>query len=224
MVTRDFIEKTLQQALPLAATAPERSDFDLNAGITPPAPQRHAAVLVAMINSQPEPEILFTLRASHLRQHAGQISFAGGGIEAGETAEQAALRETTEETGIAASCVTPLGRLSPYRTRFGVLVTPVVAFVEPPFTLKPDPLEVAEIFTVPMSAILQQQNWRIESRVLEGAPRYFYSFKTVSANGTPREIWGATAGMLLQLVDILTEPTRPQQPSFSQQLQANKPK
>jgi NTP pyrophosphatase (non-canonical NTP hydrolase)/8-oxo-dGTP pyrophosphatase MutT (NUDIX family) len=101
------------------------------------------------------PALLLTLRASHLRRHAGQISFPGGRLEPGDAdVVAAALRETEEEIGIAASAIEPIGFLSDQMVQTGYRITPVVALLQPGFTLTPDGTEVAEVFELPLAIAL----------------------------------------------------------------------
>ncbi len=158
-------------------------------------PLTAAAVLVPIVLRDDGPTLLLTQRTAHLRDHAGQISFPGGRIEAeDESPLHAALRETTEETGLAPAHVEVVGYLPEYRTSTGFSVTPVVAFVTPPFSLEPDPFEVAEVFEVPLSFLLDPANhqqhevhWRGRLRQYCAMPYGDYF------------IWGATAGMIVSL-------------------------
>lgn len=163
-----------------------------------------AAVLVPIISHASEPTILFTQRTSHLTDHAGQISFPGGRTEPEDAnMEETALRETEEEIGLDRGRVLLLGRLPEYITGTGFRVTPVVGWIEPGFTLTPDPFEVAEVFEVPMSFLLDPINHQLQSAVLGGRPRQYYAMPYES-----RYIWGATAGMLRSLYMALVEPEK----------------
>lgn len=110
-----------------------------------------------------------------------------------------ALRETEEEIGLDRSRVSVIGHLDTYITRTGFIVTPVVAIVQPPLDLAPDEFEVAEVFEVPLSFLLDPDNHQRCSAVFEGVERFFYAMPY----GT-HFIWGATAGMLVNLCDVLT--------------------
>ena len=130
----------------------ERGDHDLNDGMLPFLPLKPAAVLMPLIDRPNEITVLFTQRTSHLAHHAGQVSFPGGQIEAGDGGPAAtALRETEEEIGLERRFVRLIGHLDTYVTRTGFIVTPVVGVVSPPFRFVPDPFEVAEVFEVPLS-------------------------------------------------------------------------
>ncbi|MFM2042158.1 MAG: hypothetical protein RLY86_734 [Pseudomonadota bacterium] len=184
-----------------------RGDHDGNPGLHPPAELREAAVLVGLVDRTGQPgvdalTVLLTQRTAHLAAHAGQISFPGGGVEPDDTGpEDTALRETEEEVGLTRERVEVLGYLDTYITRTGFRVTPVVALIRPPFILNPDPYEVAEVFEVPLPFILDPASRRRESREYKGALRHFWVFPYQD-----RYIWGATAGMLVNLTDILLPP------------------
>jgi len=96
---------------------------------------------------------LITRRAATLRKHGGQWALPGGRLDAGETAEQAALRELQEEVGLTLDENTVLGVLDDYGTRSGFIITPVVVWAEPDHELVPNPAEVAKIFRVPLEAL-----------------------------------------------------------------------
>ena len=182
--------------------AARRGDDDLNPGMRPRGQLTPAAVLVPLVLRPDGPSVLLTRRTDHLHDHAGQISFPGGRIEDDDaTPEAAALRETEEEVGLAPSRVELIGRLDTYVVRTGFEVTPVVGFVHPPFDVSPDPFEVAEVFEVPLAFILDRTNHERRSREFQGLQRLFYVIQYEE-----RYIWGATAAMLVNLVDILDPP------------------
>jgi 8-oxo-dGTP pyrophosphatase MutT (NUDIX family) len=156
---------------------------------------RWAAVLVPIVNRPDGLEVLFTQRSADLLDHAGQISFPGGRVEAADTgAEVAALRETEEEIGLPRDRVTVLGRLADYETVTGYRVTPVVGWVEPPFPIVPDPVEVADVFEVPLAFLLEPANQQRHFRMLGEIRRDYFAIPFGE-----RYIWGATAAMLMIL-------------------------
>ncbi|HEX7005547.1 MAG TPA: CoA pyrophosphatase [Alphaproteobacteria bacterium] len=177
----------------------ERGDHDLNAGGAPPTrPLTPAAVLVPLID-RGALTILLTQRTQHLDAHAGQISFPGGRVEPGDPDPvAAALRETEEEVGIPPDLVEVIGRLDDYITGTGFRVVPVVGVVRPPFQIKPDPFEVADVFEVPLDFVLDPANHEQHSRIVNGIERRYY---VLPYEG--RYIWGATAGMLINLYEVL---------------------
>lgn len=175
-------------------------DHDLNPDLQPLRELTPAAVLVPLVNHPGGLTALFTQRTSHLAHHAGQISFPGGHMEpADATPEDTALRETEEEIGLARRHVDVIGRLDRYVTRTGFSVTPVVAVVEPPFDLAPDPHEVASVFEVPLAFFLDPINHQRHTRLFEGKERHFFAMPYGE-----RYIWGATAGMLRNFYEIVT--------------------
>lgn len=183
----------------MAAPGGGRGDHDLNPGMEPPRERRPASVLIPVVGREAEPTILLTQRADDLPHHPGQVSFPGGRVEAGDRdAVETALRETEEEIGLDRSHVEVIGRLDDYVTRTGFVVTPVVGLVRPPFETEADPVEVAAIFEVPLSFVLDRSNHERHSREWRNRMRHFYVFPHPE-----RYIWGATAGMLVNLADLL---------------------
>ena len=157
-----------------------------------------AAVLIPVV-SHNELTVLFTQRTTHLKSHAGQVSFPGGRVEPGDaSAEFTALREAQEEIGLSADRVEILARLPDYRTRTGFRVTPVVGVVTPPLELAPDPREVESVFEVPLAFLLDPANRQRRTREFQGQSVGFYVFEYQA-----RTIWGATAGMLVNLYRML---------------------
>jgi 8-oxo-dGTP pyrophosphatase MutT (NUDIX family) len=160
-----------------------------------------AAVLVPIVDHRSGLTVIFTKRTSHLKAHSGQVSFPGGKAEPEDpTPEFTALREAQEEIGLALERVEVLARLPDYRTRTGFSVTPVVGLLTPPFALTPDPREVEEVFEVPLAFLLDPANHLRESRELQGRKVAYYVMRYES-----RTIWGATAGMLVNLYRHLAE-------------------
>lgn len=195
-----FLER-LPELLSAVPRGRVRGDHDLNPDMAPSRPLRPAAVLVPLVERPAGPTLIFTQRTAHLAAHAGQISFPGGGLEECDADEAAcALRETREEIGLEDRHVRVLGRLDTYVTRTGFEVAPVVGLVRPPFELAPDPFEVAEVFEVPLSFFLDPASRLRHSRTVQGTERFFYAFPYGE-----RYIWGATAGMLVNLCDVLNE-------------------
>jgi 8-oxo-dGTP pyrophosphatase MutT (NUDIX family) len=159
-----------------------------------------AAVLVPVVNRREGLQLLLTQRSADLPDHPGQISFPGGRVEP-EDADHAAaaLRETAEEIGLASSRVQVLGQLSPYETVTGYRVLPIVGWIEPPFDLAPDPVEVADVFEVPLDFILDTANHQRHHRMLGEIRRDYWAIPWLH-----RYIWGATAAMLLILERTLS--------------------
>ncbi|PKO84409.1 MAG: CoA pyrophosphatase [Betaproteobacteria bacterium HGW-Betaproteobacteria-11] len=181
--------------LAAGAAMPPVDEGRLLAGITAARERIPAAVLVPIVLRASGPTLLFTRRTTHLRDHAGQISFPGGRCEAGDaTPEQTALREAREEVGIDPDQVELLGRLPEYRTVTGFVITPVVGLVTPPLNLRIDDFEVAEVFESPLGFLLDRKNHLRHSLEFEGEQREFWAIPWQD-----HYIWGATAGMLVSL-------------------------
>jgi 8-oxo-dGTP pyrophosphatase MutT (NUDIX family) len=163
------------------------------------AARRSASVLVPIVTRPGELTMLFTRRTAHLRNHSGQIAFPGGGAEPHDASPEAtALRETEEEIGLDPARVEVLGRLSDYHTRTDYRVTPVVGLVAPPFELRLDAHEVDAAFEVPLAFLLDPANHLRHQREFQGRTVPFYAIPY-----RDHYIWGATAGMLINLYRFL---------------------
>jgi 8-oxo-dGTP pyrophosphatase MutT (NUDIX family) len=159
-------------------------------------PNRTAAVLVPLLDL-PEPEVVFTRRADHLPQHPGQVSFPGGAAEDNDSsAVQTALREAHEEIGLPHEATRAVGFLDRMDTISDYRVLPVVALVTPPVEWKLDEREVAEVFTVPLSVILDTQRYETEQREWRG-----HEYTLYTLYWQDRKIWGVTAAMLMNFIN-----------------------
>jgi 8-oxo-dGTP pyrophosphatase MutT (NUDIX family) len=165
-------------------------------------PPRPAAVLVPLVQRVQGLTVLLTQRTAHLHDHAGQISFPGGRVEASDaSATDTALRETHEEIGLAPHAVEVIGRLPDYVVATGYQVTPVVGVIERDFTLRLDEFEVAEVFEVPLAFLMDPANHERRVVAVGGLSRTFYA---MPFHGRRRYfIWGATAAMLRNLYHFL---------------------
>jgi 8-oxo-dGTP pyrophosphatase MutT (NUDIX family) len=152
-----------------------------------------AAVLIA-VTEREQPGVILTVRRSDLRTHAGQVAFPGGRIDPGEDPSAAALREAWEELALDPDRVEPIATLDSYRTITGYCVTPLLAAVPPDLSLTPHDGEVADWFEAPLGFLLDPANQRRESVLFHGRERHYYR---IDWNG--RNIWGATAAMLVNL-------------------------
>lgn len=190
----------LRTALMTSAASPGwRGDWDMS-GETPPNGRvlMPAAVLIA-ISDEAEPQLLLTRRPTTMSRHPGQIAFPGGRVDPGDAdAVAAALREAEEEVALGRHHVDVLGTLDAYETGTGFAITPVVGVVPPGLSLTPHEREVAEIFHVPFAHVMNAANHELRSGEWQGTARKFY----VIRHGN-REIWGATAGILVNLAKRL---------------------
>jgi 8-oxo-dGTP pyrophosphatase MutT (NUDIX family) len=186
-------ERFAGRTLPATSIYGDDDAGRLAAAVTP------ASVLVPIVTHGAGLTVLFTQRTAHLRAHSGQVSFPGGRAEPQDASpEFTALRETQEEIGLPPERVEVLARMPEYLTRTGYRVTPVVGLVVPPFELVPDPREVEEVFEVPLAFLLDPANHQRETRELAGKTVGFWVMQYER-----HRIWGATAGMLMNLYRML---------------------
>jgi 8-oxo-dGTP pyrophosphatase MutT (NUDIX family) len=159
-----------------------------------------AAVLIPLVVRPEGVNVMLTKRAAHLHDHAGQISFPGGRVEATDLSPFAtALRETLEETGLSEDYIELLGQMPLYTTATGFEITPVLSLVKPGFSLHPDTGEVAEVFEVPLAFIANPANHRLyQAHLADGRERQYYAMPWHD-----HFIWGATAAMLRNLYHLI---------------------
>jgi 8-oxo-dGTP pyrophosphatase MutT (NUDIX family) len=178
---------------------PLRGDHDVDPvmrAIAAVRPIRPAAVLVPIVERE-EPTVLLTQRATHLPDHAGQISFPGGKIESDdESPLAAALREAEEEIGLERRFVDPIGYLDLYMTTLGYRIVPTIARIEPGFRLNLNRSEVDDAFEVPLAFLMAEENHKLHSRQWQGMTRTVYAMPFGE-----RYIWGVTAGILRNLYE-----------------------
>lgn len=178
---------------------PLRGDHDadpVSKAIAAVRPIKPAAVLIPVVDRD-EPMVLLTQRTVHLQQHAGQIAFPGGKIDATDaTPLAAALREADEEIGLPADVIDPIGYLDVYMTTLGYRIVPVVARVRPAFSLTLNPGEVENAFEVPLSFLMEMANHQTHSREWQGMMRTYYAIPFGE-----RYIWGVTAGIFRNLYE-----------------------
>jgi 8-oxo-dGTP pyrophosphatase MutT (NUDIX family) len=164
-------------------------------------PIRPAAVLIPVVD-HPQPTVLLTQRAAHLNDHAGQISFPGGKIDATDASPlDTALREAEEEIGLSREFVEPIGYLDLYGTSFGFRILPTVARVRPGFKLRINKSEVDDAFEVPLAFLMDPENHQVHSKEFRGIERSYYAMPFAE-----RYIWGATAGILRVLYERIYLP------------------
>lgn len=192
----------------LARPGRPSSDYDLNPDtVLPPGRVLRPAAVLAAFGPAPAqrpdagPVLWLTKRSSRLKHHPGQIALPGGKLDPGDAdATAAALREAQEEIGLDPSQLEVLGTAPPHETVTGFSVTPVFAQIHGPFAPRPEPGEVAEVFTVPLAHIANPARYRVESRRWRGMPRHYWV-----APWGPHYIWGATARMLKALADRMAD-------------------
>jgi 8-oxo-dGTP pyrophosphatase MutT (NUDIX family) len=204
------------------ARARARLRFDIPAGLTDPSlvpasgdqgtdhmlqilareqPIRPAAVLVPVVD-YPQPTVLLTQRSAHLNDHAGQISFPGGKIDATDASPlDTALREAEEEIGLSREFIDPIGYLDLYGTSFGFRILPAVARIKPGFKLRINQSEVDDVFEVPLAFLMNPVNHQTHSKEFRGIERSYYAMPYEE-----RYIWGATAGILRVLYERIYLP------------------
>jgi len=167
--------------------------------IVVPGEPRPAAVLVPLVVRADAITVLLTERTAHLMDHAGQISFPGGRLEGQDSdAAAAALRETEEEIGITPVHIEPVGFLSDCIVRSGYRISPLVAWLLPGFTLRAERTEVAEILELPLSRVLEASNYEARRRTFGGI-----ECELLDLPFGRHRVWGATAGMLLNLRELI---------------------
>jgi 8-oxo-dGTP pyrophosphatase MutT (NUDIX family) len=193
-LTREAIAERLKRPAP--QPAPEDRHL---APMPPDAPIKVAAVLIPLVNREDGVRVLFTQRTEYLDDHAGQICFPGGRAEQADASrEETALRETEEEIGLGRGGIVPLGTLPDHEMPSGFRITPVVGWIEPPFSLKLDPFEVAGVFEAPLEHFIEEGNYQRREYYFRGRHRHYLA---IPYQG--RYIWGATAGILYGLGRIL---------------------
>lgn len=206
---RDFVTRARARlGLEIAAesldvrTRAPTGDYRLNpsAPLMPgvePAAVRLAAVLIGVVERDGEARVVLTQRTEHLPAHAGQVAFPGGKVEEQDTSPLAtALRESEEEIGVEPRHVTPLGVLPAYQTATGFRIVPVVASLDAAMRIVPDPREVADVFEVPLSFLMDPVNHQRRSREWNGRRRYFFAIPYGE-----RYVWGVTAGIIRELYE-----------------------
>ena len=195
---REVLEPWIAARLhPLSQTPPKggvvHADLDPDGAVLSGASEAlaPAAVLAGLVEREGGLNLILTRRADTLSRHSGQVALPGGRTEPGEPPWTTALREAQEEIGLEPRFVRPVALGDLYRTSTGFEITPVVAFVEPGFSLAPSPAEVAEVFETPFAFLMDPANH--EERIWESpiGPRRYYAMPHQD-----RLIWGATAGIL----------------------------
>ena len=185
---RDRLVAALSQANTKFAAKLQGDEVPVDAPLIP------AAVLIAVTDRR-EPGLILTQRPTHLRRHAGQIALPGGRADAEDSDSIAtALREAQEEIGLDPTDVEIIGTTDVYQTGTGFIITPVVGIIPPDLQFTADEIEVAEIFEVPFAYVMDPANQVLKTGLWQGHMRNYYEI-----TWQERRIWGATAGMLVNL-------------------------
>jgi 8-oxo-dGTP pyrophosphatase MutT (NUDIX family) len=182
---------------------PPRSDYDVKPvgrsgrGVVRSRP---AAVLVPIVARPEGLSVILIQRPETMAAHPGQVSFPGGKVDAGDPSPvETALREAEEEIGLGRAHVEVLGFLDSYQVGSGFRVVPVVGLVTRPFTLDVHSREVADVFEVPLTFLMDSSNHQKNSREMRGETQWFYAMPYEG-----RYIWGATANIIRNLFERLT--------------------
>lgn len=178
------------------------------------------AVMVPLIQKDDGIHVLFEVRSLQLRRQPGEICFPGGRIDPEDRDEKAAaIRETKEELGIDERDISEVYPLDFMVSPFGMLIYPFAGFISEQEKIKINPLEVGEVFTVPLEffmnnkpeihhvefKVIPQQNFPYDLVVggknykwrTRGIEEYFYIYED-------KVIWGMTARILAHFVELVS--------------------
>jgi len=168
--------------------------------------QRVAAVLMPLVQRETGWQVILTQRPETMPSHPGQIAFPGGKREFGETTLEAALRETEEEIGLDRQFVTIIGRLPSFNAVSEFRITPFIGLIDPEAPMTPDPHEVADMFEVPLSFLMDAANHAERHVHFDNKDHVLIDMPYTGADGIYRNIWGMTAMMMYRLYQRGFEP------------------
>lgn len=160
--------------------------------------QRRATVLMPLV-LRDSWQVILTQRPETMPSHPGQISFPGGKIEVGETAQDAVFRETLEEVGIDKLNIELIGRLPSFDAVTQYRVTPYIGIVSPEAEIIPDPREVADVFEIPLSFLMNPENHVPRDVFFDGREHRLYDMPYDDPDGVHRNLWGMTAMMIYRV-------------------------
>lgn len=160
--------------------------------------QRRATVLMPLV-LRDSWQVILTQRPETMPSHPGQISFPGGKIEVGETAQDAVFRETLEEVGIDKLNIELIGRLPSFDAVTQYRVTPYIGIVSPEAEIIPDPREVADVFEIPLSFLMNPENHVPRDVFFDGREHRLYDMPYDEPDGVHRNLWGMTAMMIYRV-------------------------
>ncbi len=192
-----------QKLLPLDSRAADIPRWSHS--VTADSP-RQAAVMIPLLapaDAQEKVNLLLTRRAEHLKSHPGEMSFPGGALEPGDTSLlAAAIRETTEETGIQSEFIEPMGIVGELDTISGYRLRAYVGWVRPGFSLIADQSEVAELVLADSKQAMDASNFSWQTRTTSAGT---FSLPEINLNG--HRVWGVTGVILWRLVQQLMKPS-----------------
>jgi 8-oxo-dGTP pyrophosphatase MutT (NUDIX family) len=170
--------------------------FDRQPAAADTGPLKPAAVAIALVDTDGGAGFVLTRRAARLRAHSGQWALPGGRRDAGETPQQAALRELHEEIGLALDPGDVLGVLDDYPTRSGYLITPVVVWVGQDARMQPNPDEVSSVHRIPLAIITDADAFEFVE--IPESPRRVVRFRLDA-----HRIHAPTAAVLYQFREVI---------------------
>ncbi len=196
----EYTAEKILERFALVAPVPPQASFEASGqGVL----KKEAAVLVGLVQRQ-EVTVLLTQRAAHLNTHSGQVAFPGGKVDPDDSsAEAAALREAHEEVGLEDHHIQVLGRLSPLETGTAFRITPIVALIDPSHEIKVNVNEVAQVFEVPLSYLMNPAHHRRHRLEHQGQVREWYSMP-YQIGDQEHFIWGVTAAMIRNFYTFLS--------------------
>ncbi|KAK7116973.1 hypothetical protein R3I94_022489 [Phoxinus phoxinus] len=167
-----------------------------------PAALPRASVLIPLLLRHGELHALMTVRSVHLTHHAGEVCFPGGKSEPGDADEtHTALREAQEEIGLPPHTAQVVCKLFPVLNKAGLLITPVVAFIDSSFEPRPNADEVSEVFTLPLEFFTKAADHSCYPVPSVFGPTHSFMY-TDPGTGRVHQIWGLTAALAVTVAAL----------------------